>query len=435
MDTDDTESPGIPSSSGSRKRKRESTSERRLKGRLRKRRKRAELPPLPRYAAGNSPSTSDDGNGAETAGIPTRKFFPYNPEALGRLQEQVVAAGRPNPHRYREFTSAIEEPAGGGSWSTFSGGDGPGSPLSDGEGGGVSSEDNGEEMEGNPQGINNIPDCSSDDPMQDPCGEGNVQMNPETDKANTDSTRIPRSEEGQPAAEDNEAAPPAENLDRAATGRIQHRNIEEEERSLRRQLDSRTEMERLAIDVAGVRGSSCATNSSMDKLFSVVFKHMETVRKLQRNRSQKKTFSNRLRRLAVKNIPRVTTDLLIEAKSPDGTLEYLRVEGLNAIPEKYRRQQKKGALRVIREESSVSLQSIKEHHEKVHLLKGESLESIRKQYGNCILSLDGVEEAKSGAKKFHVGSIKIGECIYPYKVYDFLMGHEAAKVSTDTMIG
>ncbi len=110
------------------------------------------------------------------------------------------------------------------------------------------------------------------------------------------------------------------------------------------------------------------------------------------------------------------------------------MENLKTIPEEYRRQENNSTTRVIREESSVTLQQIKEHHERVHIKLGHSLEVVRKQYGNCILSLDGVEESKSGSKKFHVASIKIGECIYPYKVFDFLIGHEAAKVGTEAML-
>lgn len=178
-----------------------------------------------------------------------------------------------------------------------------------------------------------------------------------------------------------------------------------------------------------------ATNSAVDKVLAVVFKHMETVRKVQRRRNKAHTYSKYLRRIAAKNIPVVRTDLLLEEKTPEGAIEYRRVEGLEAIPDEYRRLGKDSPLRVIREESSVTLQGIKEHHEQVHVQQGWSLEDVRKQYGNCMLSLDGVEESKSGPMKFHVASIKIGECIYPFKVYDYLIGHEAAKITTDTLIG
>ncbi len=433
MDTEDTDSAGIPSSTTSRKRKRESLSERRLKGRSRKRRKRANLPPLQRQAAGNSTSSSDNGNDVESARFPTRKFFPYNPEAMERLQHQVVAAGRPNPHTFREFTSVV--PVTGNSSCSDSAGQ-PGG-VSDAEGGDLTAADNDEETERNQNGNRKNAVGPSNNDRSEEADVEDAIANPDVLQSDGESVPNQGNVNAGSGTEDNRNPrdEDAAAVQTEASARNPHGNVHEEERLLKRQLESMTDLERLAIDAAGVRGSSCATNSSIDKMFAVVFKHMETVRKLQGRRNKKKTYSKCLRRMALKHTPKVTTDLLVEAKTPEGVIEYLRVEGLDAIPEKYRRIGSKGSLRVIREESSVSLQSIKEHHERVHVQKGESLESVRKQYRNCILSLDGVEESKSGSKKFHVGSIKIGDCIYPYKVYDFLMGHEAAKVSTSTMIG
>ncbi len=430
MNTDDTDSPGIPSSGASRKRRKESPESRRLKGRARKRRKRAALPAIQTQVAGNSSSSSEQGFDAETGQFPPKKLFRYDAEALARLQQRVVAGGRPIPHVYREFTSAIPEPS--SSRSNNSDTEEEGGPV----GAGVDSDgetfDNTETARNLQRNPENVAEPAAVDGGS-PAGE---QEENEAIHENSEVTvRNPADDVGDSGEQEHAGTNHDDALEEEDMEGNPHGNTEVEEMILRRQLRNMTDMERLAIDTAGVRGSSCASNASLDKLFRVVLKHLETVRKLQRKGNKDKIYSKKLRRLAVKYVPKVTTDLLLEVKDPDGSIEYKRLEGLTAIPDEYRRHDNKRTVRVIREESSVSLQDIKAHHERVHVKNGHRLEDIRKEYGNCILSLDGVEESHSGQKKFHVGSIKIGDCIYPYKVYDFLMGHEAAKVSTSSMIG
>ncbi len=113
MDSNDTDSPGTPDTSRTRKRKRETPEERRVKCRLRKRRKRADLPPLARRVQANSSSSSGEGFAAEIERNPGGRIYLFNEAAHNRLQEQVVAAGRPLHIQRREFTSALPQEVSG----------------------------------------------------------------------------------------------------------------------------------------------------------------------------------------------------------------------------------------------------------------------------------------------------------------------------------
>ncbi len=439
MDSD-TESTGNPGPSGVRKRKRESLEARRHKCKVRKRRQRANLPPLSRQVDVNSPtSSSESSSNTENAGNPAGRLYLYDAQALQRLEQKVVAAGRRIPHGFREFTSAQPQEEGS---SSSSGGtpvaqeeDRLLSPAYDG-GSATDSTRNPCSDGGNEAGEDGVQSPEAESSQRD---FGNQEAGLGSESEEIPTTSESSSDEGGGTADEHSASSGEEGggqEDGTNRARNPRGNLDEEEAVIRRKLESLTDVERLARDMAGVRGSSKATNSAIDKMFSVVFKHMDTVRKLRgKQGKRKKTYSKYLRRLAAKYVPVITTDLLLEEKTPEGGIEYRRLEGLTAIPEEYRQLQSAGVLRIIREESCVSLQQIKEHHERVHVREGFRLEDIRKQYGNCVLSLDGVEESKSGQKKFHVASIKIGDCIYPYKVYDFTIGHEAAKICTHTMLG
>ncbi len=428
MDSNDTDSPPIPSSFPSRKRKRESLEERRVKCKIRKRRKRADLPPLVRHGNQNSPSTSGDDFVTETQGNPAGRIYMFDEAAHNRLHERVVAAGRPIGRPFREITSLVPDVAGSSELES--------------EGGGEAEEQAVHSMWwGNRGDSSSIPDGADDFDLDSTAGEGECDsagagQQDERQMEEGGESETARNEGGNRDTFNNRNTEQEGNLQAEEDeARIPGGNLAQEEALLRRKIENVSEMEKLAIAMAGVRGSSNASNAALDKTLSVVFKHMETVRKLRRNRSTKKTFSKYLRRIAGKFIPKVLTDLLLEERTTEGGVEYKRVEGLAAIPDEYRSLSNTSKMRIIREESSVSLEDIKKHHERVHLQKGMTLEEIRKQYGNCMLSLDGVEESKSGLKKFHVASIKIGECIYPYKVYDLLIAHEAAKIKTETIMG
>ncbi len=192
--------------------------------------------------------------------------------------------------------------------------------------------------------------------------------------------------------------------------------------------------ERLAMALAGVRDSSEISDSAINKMLHVALAHGDTLRAMAEGRKTKKLYTKRLRPLVVKKIPRVFCALLLEEKVQGG-LNYRRISDLTAIPKRYLKRQKRGRVRVIREESYVRLADIKEHHAKIHRANGHTEEEIRNHYGNAALSVDGVEEARSCKKTFHVVTLRLGTCIYLYKIFNPLVGHRVANPSVEEVLG
>ncbi len=316
MEGNSTDSPGNNGTRATRKRDRESLGERREKSRVRKRRKRGHLLPEARQRRTYSTSSTDCGIPMETAGNPAGRIYPFNAEALERLQQKLVTAGRPIPRRFREITSAVEPAEEGEETSMVVDSEGvDAAAMSVGEpedGGATTSARNRMGNTDKEEGHNTAAAASgiANEEGPDALVEQQLQLNlhGNSGDSSTNSNHVLQNScaQGSQSSSDNED-PQEDSNDEA---RNQRRNTEEEEARIRRELSNLTDMEKLAIDAAGVRGSSFASNASLDKMFSVVFKHMETVRKLHRRRSKKKTYSNKLRRLATKYVPEVRTDLL-----------------------------------------------------------------------------------------------------------------------------
>ena len=190
--------------------------------------------------------------------------------------------------------------------------------------------------------------------------------------------------------------------------------------------------EKFALAVQKVKGSSNVSDAAVNKLLEVVVENMDTLRDFQGDRGTSQLYSRRLKPLAAQFIPKVKSGVLLEIAHPNG-IEYRHEQDLDAIPKAY--QAGEGNVRVIREEAYVLLQDIKRHHEGVHAQKGISRETLREHYENCAMSIDGVQESHKGKKKFHVVSLRLGTCIYLYKIFNPLIGHPAADPSLGELLG
>ena len=192
--------------------------------------------------------------------------------------------------------------------------------------------------------------------------------------------------------------------------------------------------ERLAMALAGVRGSSEISDSAINKMLKVALEHREALESVGQGRSQKKLYTQKLRPRALRHIPRVFTAILLEEKVQGG-LAYRRLEDLGAIPKKYVNLPNRGKIHVIREESYVKLRDIKEHHRKVHRGRGISEEELRNHFENAAISVDGVEEGNKCKTTFHVVTLRLGSCIYLYKIFNPLVGHRVASPSVQEVLG
>ncbi len=186
--------------------------------------------------------------------------------------------------------------------------------------------------------------------------------------------------------------------------------------------------------LAGVRGSSVISDEAINKLLHVALYHREALQGLAEGRKTDKLYTKRLRPKAVKRIPPVFCALLLEEKVQGG-LNYRRLSDLQTIPKEYLNLPNRGPVKVIREESYVRLADIKKHHARIHRARGASEEDLRNHYGNAQLSVDGVEEARKCKKTFHVVTLRLGACIYLYKIFNPLVGHQVASPSVQEVLG
>ena len=197
-------------------------------------------------------------------------------------------------------------------------------------------------------------------------------------------------------------------------------------------LDNPTRTEAFALAVAKIKGSSHVSDAAINKLLEAAVENMDVLRDFWVNRGASRLYTGCLRPALEPFIPKVYSGILLEVKHPTG-IEYRHVDGLSTIPKEY--QKRRGKVRVIREESYVKLEDIKRHHMGVNAKWGMTMETARNHFKNAALSVDGVQESQKGKKKFHVVTIRFGQSIYIYKIFNPLIGHPAAQTSLGELLG
>ncbi len=198
-------------------------------------------------------------------------------------------------------------------------------------------------------------------------------------------------------------------------------------------LAEQTLEESFALKVAGIKGSSNISDEAINKLFALFVEDREDINYLVRTRKIRPSYTNCLRPMAIRHIPRVYSAVVIEETDGEVKLKK-RVANLDRIPKRVLNLPNDGDIRVLREESYVTLRGIKDHHEKIHVSQGIPLETVREEYKSCVLSIDGVQETRKGKKTFHVVSLQIGGCIYIYRVLNPLVKDKAAKLTVEDVL-
>ncbi len=190
--------------------------------------------------------------------------------------------------------------------------------------------------------------------------------------------------------------------------------------------------EKFALLIAKIKGASHVSDAAVDKILQAAAENQEVMRDFWQNRGGTRIYTGCLRPTLEPFLPKVYSGVLLEEKHPTG-LEYRHELGLTSIPKEY--QKKKGNVRVIREESYVTLADIKRHYMGVNAESGMTKETAREHFRNAALSVDGVQESHKGKKKFHVVTIRFGQSIFLYKIFNPLVGHPAAQPSLGELLG
>ncbi len=418
-----------------RKRSRETPEERRRKNRERKRQVRAQA--AARRPAPNT-SSSDEEQPMEIGGIPqVSTAFPFNPQARMALSDR---AARPNTSQAPSTSRRLAREGQGNSGATWHDNQpvsagrelqdgGEGADISDGGGmdgsGGTEPGFDGGVDEHETQGNTNNPP-SSDGERQREGRHPNEQVREEARNPPGNTREVPTGEGGADPLTGGTAGPPAEDQggEQGTAG--------ETPEVCQPLVQNPNEMEKFALAVAKVKGSSHVSDAAIDKLLEVAAENLEVLREYWRNRGTSRLYTRGVKSTLEPFLPTIHTGLLLEEKHPTG-LEYRHVQGLTSIPKE--QLQDKGKARVIREEAHVTLQDIKRHHMGVNAKWGMTKETAREHFKNAALSIDGVQESHKGKKKFHVVTIRFGDSIYLYKIFNPLIGHPAAHPSLGELLG
>ncbi len=411
-----------------RKRSRESGAERRSKDRERKRRKRAAPATAP--VVDNS-SSSDEGNLQETTGDVHAEahLFETDAGAAAWFRSRQAEGGRQgNRAENMSGTSTAttesmesDTPAQGGTSGT-EGRTERGDAAALGDNGlhnfsvDFPQQDNEEEHD-SADGVSPERAETAKGTRQEEEGNENPQGFPENSAQHQEAATAQRGEEGNDFAGQRQGDPGEPPGNPGGN-----------------QADQYSAYERLAMALAGVRGSSHISDEAINKMLHVALHHREALQTLADGRKTRKLYTKRLRPKAVKRIPQVFCAILLEEKVQGG-LNYRRLSDLTGIPKEYQNLPNRGSIKVIREESYVRLADIKKHHARIHRAKGATEEDLRNHYGNAQLSVDGVEEAHKCKKTFHVVTLRLGSCIYLYKIFNPLVGHRVASPSVQEVLG
>ncbi len=383
----------------------ESPNKRRRKNRERKREARARA--AARRPTGNT-SSEDEEQPGEIGGIPQFfSAFPLNPCARQNLAARSAGLGPAiNP---RDLASTIGEVQG-------------------------NSEENVQEQQSQMQEGAGGAESGGDDEYAGGQNEDNSGSQTRDNYEAGSSDTNTRGSTGDPPSAPDDAR------ESSGSGSGGDRNVPGEESGNPREspelcqplLENPTSTEAFALAIAKAKGSSHVSDAAVDKILESAVEHMDVLRDFWVNRGSSRLYTRCLRPTLEPFLPTVYTGLLLEEKKPTG-LEYRHLDGLSGIPKEYT--EGKGKPRIIREEAYVTLKDIKRHHMGMNAKWGMKVETAKEHFKNAALSIDGVQESNKGKKKFHVVTIRLGQSIYLYKIFNPLTGHPAAQTSLGELLG
>lgn len=185
--------------------------------------------------------------------------------------------------------------------------------------------------------------------------------------------------------------------------------------------------------LARIKISSSISDAAMDKMLRFMYKNHRKIDRLIDHGMIGDSYSRSIRPKALEETPKVICTYVTETFENG---EYVKrvVTNLALIPAWILRLPNNGPIRLLRTESHVTLQSIKEHHLKVHLRMGFDREELMEQFKRLQLSYDGVEESEKGSRNFQIVTVRIGSCIYLVSISNPLIGVKSSKPSMEDIL-
>ena len=137
--------------------------------------------------------------------------------------------------------------------------------------------------------------------------------------------------------------------------------------------------------------------------------------------------------LVMKGVPEFRYAVLIEDKSViPAQRTYIR--NLKAIPQEYTNLTAQHQKVLIRQEGGTTLQAIKKFHHSVAKAQGLTEEEFKEHCRKVDISLDGVAESPHAKRTMYILSVRFGQSIYIWRVYNYLTGVTNAKPTVDQVL-
>ncbi len=228
----------------------------------------------------------------------------------------------------------------------------------------------------------------------------------------------------------------AENLTTAEAELVNRRETVTEQQQTSH--NSRTENERVQADIteigkefARLKVTSHVSDAAIDKMFTIFMTHNDAIRRMVDSGEMAASYTTGVRPTLTEQLLSVRNSLLLKVQQPGERPQYRKLTDLSSIPQEYLNLRPESHTKLLRIDTGVRLKDVKDFFFETH---GGKTETLLQQTRNCSLSVDGVQESKSGSRTFTVVSVKFGTCVYLLRIYNTLIGVDESKPSAKEIL-
>ncbi len=188
--------------------------------------------------------------------------------------------------------------------------------------------------------------------------------------------------------------------------------------------DPEPDIDRIVRELINIKVTSRVSDKAIEKLFSFFCKERLTIGELLQSGQITSSFIKSIKPKAIRQIPPILSSVTLQEEGPSGPI-LKKVKNLAAIPKAYQSLRPGGPKRLLTTEAYVSLRHIKT----TYLLRHRDKEGAIRDLQETQISADGVKESNKGKRTFVIVSLRIKDCIYPYRIFNPLIGVSESKPS------
>ncbi len=187
--------------------------------------------------------------------------------------------------------------------------------------------------------------------------------------------------------------------------------------------EEETTLARIIRQIIEIKVTSRVSDNAIEKLFKFFCNEIEAISELLATRQITASYKKSIKARALRQIPPIFSSVSIhEEDGPESKI--VKVKNLRSIPKDYLNLPRTGNKRLLSMEAMVHLRDIKRIYLLRHRGMGErALEHLKETQ----ISADGVRESNKGKRSFVIVSLRIRNCIFPFKIFNPLIGVQESK--------